>query len=210
MFNGGVAGTKCFPGLLGVTSQSGNRCHGLIGAWEMRVARSTKTTTKPAAQGAAPTRTKTGTPALATKAKAAPAPSAPKSATRGKLSAATGPAAATPRVPPPSKGELRAQIEKLEAANAMLKAKSREANRAAKAATQRIAELEADLARLQEEAARPPVVGKPAKPRKAAPRPAVDPGDAVPPGVAVATPEPMDEEAVAARAALDENLPGDS
>ena len=50
------------------------------------------------------------------------------------------PAVAIPaRLPPPSKGELRAQIEKLEVANAALKAKSREANRTAKAANKRIA-----------------------------------------------------------------------
>jgi len=66
------------------------------------------------------------------------------------------PAAARPaRIPPPSKGELRAQIEKLEAANAAFKAKSRETNRAAKAASRRIAELEAEMAQVQEQAARP-------------------------------------------------------
>jgi hypothetical protein len=52
------------------------------------------------------------------------------------------------RIPPPSKGELRAQIEKLEGANAALKSKSREANRAAKAAARRIGELEAEITQL--------------------------------------------------------------
>ena len=37
---------------------------------------------------------------------------------------------------------------------------------------------------------------------------AVDPGDAVPPGVAVEEAEPMDAEAEAARDALDANLSG--
>ncbi len=64
------------------------------------------------------------------------------------------PEAAPTRVPPPSKGELRAQIEKLETANATLKAKSREGNRAAKAAARRITELEQQVAQFQEAAAR--------------------------------------------------------
>ena len=58
------------------------------------------------------------------------------------------------RMPPPSKGELRAHIEKLETANATLKAKSREGNRAAKAAARRITELEEQVARFQAQAAR--------------------------------------------------------
>ena len=73
---------------------------------------------------------------------------------RGRPAAVTAPEAAPTRVPPPSKGELRAQIERLETANATLKAKSREGNRAAKAAARRITELEEQVAQLQEEAAR--------------------------------------------------------
>lgn len=116
------------------------------------------------------------------------------------------------RVPPPSKGELRAHIEKLEAANAALKTKSRETNRTAKAANKRIAELEAELARLQEQIAHPAAApaaekgvrrGRPPRSRES------DPGDAVPPGVAALDPEPMDEEAEAARDALEGNLPGE-
>ena len=57
-------------------------------------------------------------------------------------------------MPPPSKGELRAHIEKLETANATLKAKSREGNRAAKAATRRITALEEQVAQFHEEAAK--------------------------------------------------------
>ena len=115
-------------------------------------------------------------------------------------------------MPPPSKGELRAHIEKLEAANVALKAKGREANRNAKAAARRIAELEEQVTRLQANAApvAPPIAeakgvrrGRPPGRSKG-----VDPGDAVPPGVAVQDPEPLDEEAVAARNALEDNLSG--
>ena len=122
------------------------------------------------------------------------------------------PAAAPTRVPPPSKGELRAHIEKLEAANIALKAKGREANRNAKAAARHIAELEEQVAQLQANAA---PVASPIAEAKAVRRgrppgrsKGVDPGDAVPPGVAVQDPEPLDEEAVAARNALEDNLSG--
>ena len=52
-----------------------------------------------------------------------------------------------------SKEALRAQIYKLERANATLRTKSREASRAAKIATDRIAELEEEVARLQKRVA---------------------------------------------------------
>ena len=52
-----------------------------------------------------------------------------------------------------SKDELRAQVEKLERANATLRAKSRETNRAAKSAAARIAEFEGEVARLEKKAA---------------------------------------------------------
>ena len=123
------------------------------------------------------------------------------------------PAAANPaRIPPPSKGELRAHIEKLEVANAALKAKSRETNRAAKAANKRIDELEAEVARLQEQAVQPvaaPAAEKAVRRGRQARGRKIDPGDAVPPGVAVLQPEPMDAEAEAARDALEENLSGE-
>ena len=127
--------------------------------------------------------------------------------------------------PKVSKDDLRAQVEKLELAHATLRAKSRDMGRAAKAATSRIAELEAEVAQLQEQAERAAAAVKRAKPAKAAPakpiptKPAsatpksrrreIDPGDAVPPGVAVEEPEPMDEEAEAARDALEEHLSGE-
>ena len=187
------------------------------------MARSTKTTTavaepKPAAR-------KTAARAKPAPAAPEPVPPAPAKAKVGKTVVKVAPAKAMPartpvaapaataptRIPPPSKGELRAQIEKLEAANAALKVKSRENNRAAKAANRRIGELEAEVARLQEQAARPVAAptaekairrGRPPRSRE------IDPGDAVPPGVAVVELEPMDAEAKVARDALEENLQG--
>ena len=100
----------------------------------------------------------------------------------------------------------------LEAANAALKAKSRETNRAAKSANKRINELEAEVARLREQAVQPAAVpaaekvarrGRPPRSRE------IDPGDAVPPGVAVLDPESLDAEAKAARDGLEENLSGE-
>ena len=94
------------------------------------------------------------------------------------------------------------QVEKLERANTMLRTKNRDANRAAKTAAARIAELEDQVARLEKQAA-PAAPPPPAKrgPKPVAPvrskrqRRGVDPGDAVPPGVAVEEPAPLDEEA---------------
>ena len=144
------------------------------------------------------------------KAKAAKvAKTAPAKATPPRTPVTVSAAAIPARIPPPSKGELRAHIEKLEAANAALKAKSRETNRAAKVANKHIDELEAEVARLQEQAVQPvaaPVAekavrrGRPPRSRE------IDPDDAVPPGVAVLDPEPLDAEAEAARDALEENL----
>ncbi len=192
------------------------------------MARPTKTTTKPTAAATVPVRAKrrsaapdpapAATPPAKTKiARSVPAQAASKvTAARGKPAAAAVPAAATTRVPPPSKGELRAQIESLATANAALKAKGREANRAAKAAVRRIAELEEQVAQLQAEAAQP--TAPPAPPvaeakivrrgRSPGRRKGIDPGDAVPPGVAVQDPEPLNEEAIAARDALEENFSG--
>ena len=115
-----------------------------------------------------------------------------------------------------SKDELRAQVAKLEGSNATLKAKSRDMNRAFKAANSRIADLEAELAELREQAAAAAqAAAKPVKEAKA-PRVArasrkapIDPGDAVPPGVAVEEPQPLDEEAQTARDALEGHLSAD-
>ena len=130
-------------------------------------------------------------------------------------SQASTPVPAPAPAPKLSKGELRAQVEKLEAANAKLRANSRDTNKAAKLATKRIAELEAQVGQLESDAAtgRAAAVAR-AEPKTAAPsrktrRPrTIDPGDAVPPGVAVIAPAPMDAEAEAARDNLEHNLPG--
>ena len=234
--------------------------------------------TKPAAASMAPVRAKprsadvdpapvASAPTKARKARSVPTPAEtvkPISG-RGRPAAVATPEAAPTRGPPPSKGELRAQIEKLETANATLKAKSREGNRTAKTAARRIAELEEQVAQFHEEAARavdPAAVmeelqaaktalqakgreasraaklaerriseleakvehlqgdaaktavpaaqeGEPKRSRRGRPpgrKNVIDPGDAVPPGVAVLDPEPMDPEAEAARDALEANL----
>lgn len=125
------------------------------------------------------------------------------------------PPAPTP-APKLSKDELRAAVEKLEAANAKLRAKSRETNKAAKLAAKRVTELEEQVAQLEKEleTSRVPVVAQ-AKVKTAAharktrqPR-TIDPGDAVPPGVAVLEPAPMDKEAEAALDNLEHNLHGE-
>lgn len=110
-----------------------------------------------------------------------------------------------------SKEDLRVQVEKLERANAMLRAKSRDAGRSAKVNAARIAELEDQVAQLERQAASEAASAK----RRSKPAPAVraarqdhpvDPGDAVPPGVAVQEPAALDEEAEAAREHLEEHL----
>jgi len=114
-----------------------------------------------------------------------------------------GRAAAGMAAPRLSKDELRAQVEKLTRANANLRAKGRELSQAAKTAAARIAELEAQVARLQEAASPPIPARRGRKPRRAYD---VDPGDAVPPGVAVEQPAPLDEEAETALENLDKHL----
>ena len=191
------------------------------------MARLTKTTaTKPTATAMAPVRAKrrsadvdlapvASTPTKAREARSVSTAAAAVKTTsgRGRPAAVATPEAAPTRVPPPSKGELRAHIEKLETANATLKAKSREGNRAAKVAARRITELEEQVAQFHDEAAKAPAPvaqeGEAKRSRRGRPpgrKNAIDPGDAVPPGVAVEEPAPMDPEAEAARNALEENL----
>jgi hypothetical protein len=113
------------------------------------------------------------------------------------------------RAPVVSKGELRAQVEKLEQANTTLRAKGREANRAAKQANARIAELEEEVARLEKQVASQAASAKRGATRSAARKSrGIDPGDAVPEGVAVAEPEPLDGEAERALENLEEHLGG--
>jgi hypothetical protein len=108
---------------------------------------------------------------------------------------------------------LRAKVEKLESANATLRAKGRETSRAAKSAAARIAELEGEVARLQKKvASQAAAATRGAKPRTSASskrrNSEIDPGDAVPPGVAVEEPAPLDAEAEA-RENLEERLGGE-
>jgi hypothetical protein len=107
-----------------------------------------------------------------------------------------------------SKDELRAQVEKLERANAALRAKSREATRAAKLSATRIAELEDEVARLR---GQPPGTtdSHSAGSSNSGPQERdIDPGDAVPPGVAPEDPNPPDQEADIARENLEAHLRG--
>ena len=96
-----------------------------------------------------------------------------------------------------SKDELRVQVEKLERANATLRVKNREANRTAKTATARIAELEESVARLTKNAASqtPSANGeKAAKPSRAKRQSrGVDHDHAAPAGAADQKPAPLDE-----------------
>lgn len=124
---------------------------------------------------------------------------------------APAPAVAAPKV---SKDELRAQVEKLEQANATLRTKSREANRVAKTANARIAELEDQVAQLEKKlssqapsAKRGLKAATPVRGRRKSRD--IDPGDGVPPGVAVEEPAPLDDEAHAARESLEEHLGGE-
>jgi hypothetical protein len=149
-------------------------------------------------------------------------PDHPAAATAAKASAKVTKAAAAPKqapvvtapVPKLSKDELRVQVEKLEHANAMLRAKSREASKTAKTAAARIAELEDQVARLGANSAPQTVPSKPSpKPSLSGRRTRrsrdIDPGDAVPPGVAVQDPAPLDEGAETALENLKERLGGE-
>jgi hypothetical protein len=116
-----------------------------------------------------------------------------------------------PSAPKLSKVELHAQVDKLERANANLHAKNREASRQAKTSAARIADLEGQVAQLEKQsAARAAGVNdnrtSPAPKSRRARHREIDPGDSVPPGVAVGEPAPLDQEAVTALANLEEHL----
>lgn len=166
-----------------------------------RIAKAPKTTTKPAVPERKPGHPAAGAqkpPVKATKAAAAPKPR---------------PVAAPP-APKVSKDELRAQVEKLEGTVATLRTRTREANRAAKTAAARIAELEDQAARFGKQAVAQTAAAK----RSLNPLPVarskrgnkgIDPGDAVPPGVAVEESAALDREAETARENLEEHLGGE-
>ena len=127
----------------------------------------------------------------ATSAKAAKPSPAPK-----RIPAAT---SAAPVAAKLSKDELRAQVEKLESANAALRGKSREANKAARTAAARISELEQQVAQLEKKAASSAVPAKTSvKPAKAggAKRQSrsADLSEAMPPSVTAQKPESLDDE----------------
>ena len=162
--------------------------------------------TKPASKGRKTRRTagaRAESGAKVGPAKAARATSAPKRAT-----VAPSPA---PKV---SKDELRAQVDKLERANATLRAKNREATREAKRAAARVAELEDQLARLERQLATRTASAEGVetdRKRKTgrARSQDIDPGDAVPSWVAVEEASPPDLEAELARQNLEERLRGE-
>ncbi|MCW3477721.1 hypothetical protein [Limobrevibacterium gyesilva] len=173
------------------------------------MARSVKATktTKPTTKGRMPgpvVATATKTRAKARAPKVTRAAAAPKRA-----SVAPAPA---PKV---SKDELRARVEKLESANATLRTKNREAGRTGKTAAARITELEEQVGRLEKQLAAQATAsggGRPAsspKGRRGARRREIDPGDSVPPGVAVGEPAPPDLEAETARENLEAHLGGE-
>ena len=121
----------------------------------------------------------------------------------------TAKAVAAPKL---SKEDLRLRVEKLERANATLRAKGKDATRAAKEADARIADLEAQVAQMEKKAPSKPAASPTAKTTsKRGPKRSreIDPGDAVPPGVAVEDPEPMDEEATEAKESLEEHFHGE-
>jgi hypothetical protein len=199
-----------------------------------RAAKAT-TTTKPAARGrkpgrpapvAAKTLAKVTKPAVAPKRAAIAAP--PSTVRKpGRAAAAAVPAkapakvtklAAAPKRAPVaaapalklSKDELRVQVEKLEHSNATLRVKNREANRTAKTATARIAELEEQVAKLAKKAASQTLSanGEPAAKPSRAKRQSrgVDHDNAAPAGAAGQKPASLDEEGEAALENREEKL----
>ncbi len=154
------------------------------------------------AKTAGATKPTRSTPVTATGATKAGTAGRTGSAASARVSAAAAPASK------PSKDELRAQVEKLERANATLRAKNRESGRIAKTAAARIAELEDQVAQFEKKLSRPASAARGRKPvDRTGPRHReIDPGDAVPPGVAVQEPAPLDEEAETARDNLEEHL----
>jgi len=105
-------------------------------------------------------------------------------------------------------------VEALERTVAKMKVKAKAMRAAARQADDRMTELEAEVSRLEDALAKATRAAPAKMPRAAAARPRkqsreLDPGDAVPPGVAVQEPAPLDQEAEAARASLEENLSGE-
>lgn len=109
---------------------------------------------------------------------------------------------ATPNV---SKADLQALVDRLSRSNTNLRARNRASKEAARTAEARIFELEEQLVRLEKELA--VAAAQPARRRPR--RREIDPGDAVPPGVAVEKPTAPDLEAETIRENLDRHLTGE-
>lgn len=146
--------------------------------------------------------------------RAKPAGAAAKPARKATSSAAATPVTAA--VPKPSKDELRAQVSALEQTVAKLKLKAKAMRATARQADERMGELEAEVSRLEDALAKVSRTASAKAPRAAGVRARKqstpggrDPGDGVPPGVAVQDPEPLDQEAEAALASLEEKLSGE-
>lgn len=107
----------------------------------------------------------------------------------------TKPVAAVAPMPKLSKDELRAQVDKLGRANANLRSRNRELKRAIAEASDRIAALEAELGRNEGQVAAAAPAGARKEPGRRTARRGRDrdPGDAVPPGVAVQEPAPLSD-----------------
>ena len=149
---------------------------------------------------------KTAEPARRARKPVPPAKAKAKVAAVKKPAAAAKPSSVTP-TRALSKDALRTQMEKLERANTALRTKNREANRAAKLSTARMAELDGEVARLQTQLAA--MSAQPtALPDSGSPTRDIEPG-AVPPGVAPADPEPADCEAEIGRENLEAHLRGE-
>ncbi len=167
--------------------------------------------------------TKTAKPAVRGRKAGHPVASAKRATKKAARTAKRAVSTASPKHTPPkapaapklSKDELRAQVEKLEHANANLRAKSREASREAKTTAARIAVLEEQVARLEKrlaaqaagaggDRAAPASKGRRARHRE------IDPGDSVPPGVAVEEPAPLDLDAEPTRENAAERLEGET
>ena len=104
-----------------------------------------------------------------------------------------------------TKDQLLAQVQKLQQTKAMLRAKSLGLNRATKVAAARIANLRTRWPRSKQNASRAASEKRGAKISTHRSRD-VDPGDAVPPGVAVAEAQPMDEKAKTALENLEQHF----
>ena len=107
----------------------------------------------------------------------------------------------------PAGDELRALVAKLQRGMTKLQSAHKELVLAGQEAEERIAALEAEIARLSQPARQP--AAKVTRPRK---KHEIDPGDAVPPGVAVEQsdePAEPDLEAETARENLEEHLAGE-